>query len=489
MLEKYGKTIRVDHRTLDAQQEEAEQNGDSFLSKVNLRVAEEYIGIQKSHYCNPFVVDLKKTRERNFQRFQSCVHEDINQTASKEFEVKELVKQAELSARRFPSLFTTDITKLNGLKRRFTTTRQNIEKAQSEYLSPNELKTLKSFKESLRQIYHLENLAKELKRPKEFQVKNLAAYEEINAAISKKIATIRESLNSAEVERIEQKLETGSTYKNVAFVAHQHFQANLKILEEMAKTSEDILSESHKKEEKGAPVIPEIFSMSDIKENLRLQYRSLKMQQETAEDRLAEMRQKVISASRALLIAKNIFLNGELKKLNAEKRKYEKAAKKFESDIEFFSQEKIKFEKAENYTEKFQHSYFLTKSKIEIELRQKNLANWKNKLDDRTQQLEKHCALKDTKEKIGIIAASILRKNLPQVQNFESAKKKLGTINQKLKEMRNRLDFISEYSVKQKYYYRVLDSARLPKKTLSDKNAIISLIADALRGENYRKAA
>ena len=150
VLEKYGKTIRVDHRTLEEQQQEANQNGDSFLAKVNLRVAEKYIGIQKFHSCNPFVVDLKKTRERNFQRFQSFVYEDINQTASKEFEVKELVKQAELAARRFPSLFTNDIAKLNELKRRFTTTRENLEKAQAEYLSPNELKTLQSFKESLR---------------------------------------------------------------------------------------------------------------------------------------------------------------------------------------------------------------------------------------------------------------------------------------------------------------------------------------------------
>ena len=222
-------------------------------------------------------------------------------------------------------------------------------------------------------------MAKELKSPKEFQVKNLAAYEEINTAVNKKIATIRESLNSAEVERIEKKLETGSTYKNVAFMAHQRFQVNLKILEEMAKTSEDILSESHKKEEKSAPVIPEIFSMSDIKENLHLQYRSLKMQQETAEDRLAEMRQKVISASRALLIAKNIFLNGELKKLNAEKRKYEKAAKKLQPDWEFYQRQKFIFDnrKWENPADKFHYSYYLTKNKIEVEHRKKNYTTGK----------------------------------------------------------------------------------------------------------------
>ena len=275
MLSKYGKTILVDHRTLDAQQQEAEQNGDSFLSKVNLRVAEEYIGIKRAHSNSPFVADLKKTRERNFQHLHSFFHENINQTACKEFEVREKVKQAELAARNFLSIFSDEVAKLNDLKRKFTTTRQNIEKAQAEYLSPSELKTLQTFKESLQQICHLENLQKEIKRPQDSQIKNLDAYNEIIDAITQKITTIRKTLKPLEVERIEEKLQKPCTYKNIALVAHQHFQANLKILEEMEKTSEYILSESRKMEEKSEPVVPEVFSLSEIKDNLRLQYRCL----------------------------------------------------------------------------------------------------------------------------------------------------------------------------------------------------------------------
>lgn len=222
VLEKYGKTIRVDHRTLDAQQEEAERNGDNFLSKVKLRVAEEYIGIKRAHSNSPFVAVLKKTRAKNFKQFQSLFQEDIEQVANKEFEVSKLVKQAEVIARNC-QYFAVEIAKLNELKCKFITTRQNLEKAQAEYLNSNELKTLQSFKESLRQIYHLENLKDELKRPTEYQVKNLAAYEEIIAAISKKILTIRKILKPLEVEKIEEKLQKPCTYKNIAIVAHQHF--------------------------------------------------------------------------------------------------------------------------------------------------------------------------------------------------------------------------------------------------------------------------
>ena len=485
VLSNYGKSIRVDHRTLNAQQEEAERNGDTFLAKVKLRVAEEYIGKQKSHSHNPFIVDLKKTRARNFQCLHSYFQEDINQTAGKEYEVREKIKQAELTAHRFPSIFTSEVSKLNELKRKFTTTREILEKAQGEYLTPSELKTLRAFKESLRQIYNLEQLKKEIKMPPDSQIKNLEAYEEIIFAITQKIATIRKSLNPLKVARIEEKLQKPCTYKNIALVSHQHFLTSLQILEEMKYISENILEHCRNLEEDSKSMIQATFSLSDIKENLRQQYRYLKIQQEKSEDRLSELRQKVIRPSRAMLIAKNNFLKGDLKKLNAEKRKYEKAVKNFNSDFEFFSEQKLKLEnaKVEKYAEKFQQSYYLTKTKIELERRQEKLKKWQTKLDDETNRLENLCATDNAKQKIAIIAASILRKNLPLVQIFDNAKKQLATIKQKLKLTKERLNFVSDNSSKKKYYYRVIETEKLSAKILRDKKTIVSLIADALSGE------
>ena len=88
-----------------------------------------------------------------------------------------------------------------------------------------------------------------------------------------------------------------------------------------------------------------------------------------------------------------------------------------------------------------------------------------------------------TQEKIGIIAASILRKNFPIVQNFEKEKQQLKTIKQNLKLSKTRLNFVSSYPTKKNYFYRVNDSANLSKKISADQNSIVSLIADALSGE------
>ena len=148
---------------------------------------------------------------------------------------------------------------------------QSIEKAQAEYLSPSELKTIQSFKEFLRQIYHLENLQKDLKRPPDSQVKNLEAYNEITGAIIQKIATIRKILNPLEIQKIEEKLQNPCTCKNIALVAHQHFLSNLQILEEMQKISENILKYYYTLEEDTKP-IQVAFSLDDLKDNLRQQY-------------------------------------------------------------------------------------------------------------------------------------------------------------------------------------------------------------------------
>jgi type IV secretory pathway VirB4 component len=82
-----------------------------------------------------------------------------------------------------------------------------------------------------------------------------------------------------------------------------------------------------------------------------------------------------------------------------------------------------KHEQGINSAEKFQQSYYLTKTKIELEHRKEELNNWKNKLEDESKRLENLCS-SDDQNKIAIIAASILRKNLPFSKNFEKEKKK-----------------------------------------------------------------
>ena len=70
VLEQNGFSIRVDHRTLQAQKEEAERNADSSLARLFSRVPEKYIGvISCQNYEEPRLERLKifrRLRKRHF---------------------------------------------------------------------------------------------------------------------------------------------------------------------------------------------------------------------------------------------------------------------------------------------------------------------------------------------------------------------------------------------------------------------------------------
>lgn len=123
------------------------------------------------------------------------------------------------------------------------------------------------------------------------------------------------------------------------------------------------------------------------------------------------------------------------------------------SDFYFYQDQKFIFDNTncKNPAEKFQQSYYLMKTKIELEQRQKNLNDWKTKLDDESNCLDNLCASEDAKQKIAIIAASILRKNLPVAQNLEREQNQLATIKHNLKLTKTRLNFVPNYSSKKNY--------------------------------------
>ena len=77
VLARNGFSIRVDHRSLKAQQSEAAEHADDFLAKVYKRIPESYIGIISAHEEDGLAKDVKRFRE-NMQRRNICQHWIIN---------------------------------------------------------------------------------------------------------------------------------------------------------------------------------------------------------------------------------------------------------------------------------------------------------------------------------------------------------------------------------------------------------------------------
>lgn len=100
VLEQNGYSIRVDHRTLKAQKEEAERNGDSFLARLFSRVPEKYIGIISCQEDDePKLERLKKFRSLRKQHFDLVMKIDAMTKEAAELEVKDAVQLSSTGAK------------------------------------------------------------------------------------------------------------------------------------------------------------------------------------------------------------------------------------------------------------------------------------------------------------------------------------------------------------------------------------------------------
>ena len=141
-----------------------------------------------------------------------------------------------------------------------------------------------------------------------------------------------------------------------------------------------------------------------------------------------------------------------------------------------------------NRAEMFQAQYYLTKKKIHLEETGRTLSLSKIRLERELTRLETLCQTQDAQEKIALLAADILHKNLKITLEYEETKKRVGDLYQKLQEAKKRFNAFDEgyRRLKQNRVYRVIATNDDSTKTSALKeNELVAIIADALLGEQY----
>ena len=386
------------------------------------------------------------------------------------------------------------LERIKKLKRELVGVLRAHQRAQKEYLSAADYSFLIDYENKLHQRDNLQHLLTQLIPPPEKQTENRQAFHAIQLAITKKISDLRFFLaeNNSRFWEIKGKLLNPYLRKNVELVVHSILQRNLEVLSELKKTSNDVLK--HVAALRGKLDVREktqtSFTAKEIRDSLYQQYRSLNHQYEQATEQRNRLMFKVISPRQALEIANNIFLHGNLKKLHFEQDSYKKTSAQYERDFTENCKREIFF-KNTDWTDsgvKLQEQYYITKEKIRLETIRKKLAQTKSRLDSEYVRLKALCQNHDAQEKIALIAAAILRKNLKTAQEYEETKKLLGSLLEKMQETEKRFKaFDNGYSrLKKNYVYRVIPSETNPTKisTLS-KNELVAIIADALLAEAY----
>ena len=514
VLKKHGYAVRVDHRKLKAQKEDAERNGDTFLAEVLDRSPEAYIGITSAHDDNSLAAtDLKRCRAVCQQKFDRLFQIDFREKILAEEQIRESVRQAEFlalslihsesyteQALKNESLdllrqrILSGLVDIKNLKRRLVKGLQAEERSQFEYLTRTERTLLCEYKNAVAQKVNLESLLRELVPPNEKYADQMKAFTAVESGIREEISSLRQSIAERypKFKTLEEKMHTSYLRRSIQLAIHLRLQENLKTLTELKKSADTLLLDVHDFEKltTAQELSHSIFSLPEVQENLRQQYLSLKRAYEqTIEERNA-LRLKVISPARALAMARNIFVHGAFKTLRAEKQKHEKATKCFERQFSKFQQRLSDFENTNwtNSSEKFQEQYQLTRTKLTLEASRQKLAETQKALADEATRLENLCKPVQAQQQIALIAAGILRKNLKVVYQYENAKNRSQDLFQKLQQMKKRLGFLkAPRSRKLKTaFYRVIPSDSTSSKNPSaDQNSIAAIIADALGGENY----
>ena len=508
VLAKNGFTIRVDHRSLKAQKEEAELNGDFFLARIFNRVPEKYIGVISSQEDdNPQLADIKEFRALRCKHFETVLKMDAIAKEIDELETKDAVQSSSIKAKKlidsdnfktqnfdsshFQTLRTNlfnAIAEVNKWKRVIISLHDAQDQAKLEYMSKAEREIWQQYSSTVAHIHHLKQFLQTLRQPKESQSDALQAYKELVAGVKKKIIALNSSVGIMQksVDNINQRLESPDCKKNILLVTHRFLQENMlarKMLKlagaNLEKAVDDlqnaIFSKAVYTDNK------DFFKTREVYDAIRHQFFSLKKEYEKILDSKFDLQQKIISPQRAIAMAKNIFVDGDLKALRADLRQFLKSEQLFAKNLSDLNQREKNFLTRDWSVEDrplfLQEKYVIDKQKILLEIERQRLVNLKNSLDHKAAELEQLCRLPDSQEKIQDIATGILRKNFKFVRRLEETESRLKQLSQRINHSKQQLDAL-KLQLK-------IDNRHTCYKVISSDNSssAASIIADAILRE------
>ena len=506
VLGQNGFSIRVDHRSLQAQKEEAERNADTFLARLFSRVPEKYIGVISCQDEDDSKLErLKKFRSLRKQHFDLVMKIDAMTKEAEELEVKDAVQLSSTGAKslmdskeyktqEFVSQYLLAmknkmlkaIAEVNKWKRIIISQHDAEEQAKLEYMSKSEKELWLNYFDTLAQKKQLEEFLKTLRKPDESDKEATRAYEDVVSGIKSKIYTlfIASLKMKKSVEEIQQRLDSPEFKNNIALVTHQILQANTYARKMLKRASEDL--DKAVDDLRNALFVQTMeepqttFKTREVYDLIRQQYRAFKKEKEDLFVEKFNLQRQIISPQRAIFMAKNIFVHGDYKKIREEIRRYKKNEQRLAPKLLAYAKEEKEFQTRDwsvfPRSTFLQAQYYLTKQRTLLEIERGRLDKIKFSLQNKEAELELLCQPHEATRKIEMIAAGILRKNLRfvrQIEEIEAREKEIITrINHADEQMKALKARIARDKINT--HYRVTCSDMLPNSKAA------SIIADAI---------
>ena len=405
-LERNGINLRVDHRTLEAQREEALSSGNYFIADLLDKKPEKSVGpVELIKSDSKLVHTQKKLREINHQREQTIItsfmikdamdrdkmeekSQDLKQRQERIFASEPDIEDADEQA-----YFTEEKQKIQEMYKDMVAfygitiwAPRAVEMASLDTMTTEEKELWQDLKSYVKEKREWEILKSRMIEPPGDDVEALEAYLKICPEIDKELDKINLKIRQAAAdirpvfERLKLPHNKASILKRAAFYVNDNRLAKTEIrklqrnmdskLKALDKHIKDYFAVRQKNREYSAEEVASILNASISR-------------QETAEKRLAKelyhMRKRVFSYPRAIEMAKNNYVQGAFKQLRADKRELKKR------------EDRLSPEERKNA--------------------------WQE-IDRREQELEARCNTAVGRSKIEAIAAGILRKNAPIAKEY-----------------------------------------------------------------------
>ena len=411
-LERNGVNLRVDHRTLKAQREEALANGNYFLADLLHKMPEKYVGsVELMKADSQVVKKQKQLREDNHQRekdlisrlmLQDAIDKDTMEEKSQDLQQWQdriFAYEPDIEDVDERAYFMEEKQKIQAMEKDMVAVYgitiwapRAVEMASLDAMTTEEKELWQDLKSYGREKREWEILKSRMVEPPADDVEALEAYLKICPEIDKELDKINLKIRqaAADIRPVFQRLNLphnkASILKRAAFYVNDSRLAKAEIRKLQRNMDSKLKAlDRHIKDYFAVRQKNRAYSAEEVASILK----ATLTRQEAAEKQLAKelyhMKKRVISYPRAMEMAKNNYVQGAFKQLRADKRELKKR-----------------------------------EDRLSTEDRQKA---WRE-IDRREQELEARCNTAVGRSKIEAIAAGILRKNAPIAKEYNELSSK-----------------------------------------------------------------
>lgn len=419
VLAKYGVPSRVDHRSLKARRQEALAEGNVFLAEILNRIPEQAVGpLALLEQGNKNVLAQQKLRQMNRLREKNIFAKTFLLNGIRQAKLQNRVQEIQAHIQQLDQLLNKDeksamANALQELQKQQMQLRSTfdaavwssdaIESSLLSFMQEDEKETWQEFKALGHELTHWQDFKKSLQQ-NSFETPE--QWQNIQAAIDQEISKIHQSLQmkAPTVRSIFLKLSEPHTKRDMLrYAGNILFDSQLtkSKLDKMILQQEQRLTEFRSSYQLLTDSLRQspAYTAGVVADYLDLSLKQLYTEEHQLRAKMRELAKHVISPSRAISIAENLYTKGEFKQLRAAERKLQK----------------------DNNAGKL--------SPESLQAQQKELQNWRSRL-------ETACKKPAAQSKIQEICAGILSKNVPHAIAYQKIQHEHQTVAAAIQEIK-----------------------------------------------------